>query len=149
MDETTEQVVDSAAREPVDLAYPVDATAQIPDMSVIGLFLQADLIVKLVVIGLLLASFWCWAIIIEKYKKIRFINEASDKFEEKFWSGGSLDELYSTLGAKYNHPMVTIFSSGMEEWKRSLKQKVPPDENLKQRVERVMQSTMNLSLIHI
>ena len=65
MDETTEQVVDSAAREPVDLAYPVDATAQIPDMSVIGLFLQADLIVKLVVIGLLLASFWCWAIIIE------------------------------------------------------------------------------------
>ena len=147
MDETTEEVVDSAAREAVDLAYPVDATAQIPDMSVIGLFLQADLIVKLVVIGLLLASFWCWAIIIEKYKKIRFINEASDKFEEKFWSGGSLDELYSTLGAKYTHPMVTIFSSGMEEWKRSLKQKVPPDENLKQRVERVMQSTMNKEMV--
>ena len=145
MDENAEQIVDNAAQAPVDLAYP-DMTAEIPDMSIIGLFLQADLIIKFVVIGLLFASFWSWAIIIEKYKKIRFINESSDKFEETFWSGGSLDDLYTTLGAKYTHPMVTVFSAGMEEWRRSLKHKISLGENLKQRVERVMQSTMNREL---
>ena len=117
MDENAEQIVDNAAQAPVDLAYP-EAATQIPDMSVIGLFLQADPIVKFVVIGLLFASFWSWAIIIEKYKKLRFVNEESYKFEETFWSGGSLNDLHRTLGSKYNHPMVTVFSAGMEEWKR-------------------------------
>ncbi|MEE3206778.1 MAG: protein TolQ [Pseudomonadota bacterium] len=145
MDENAEQIVDNAAQAPVDLAYP-EAATQIPDMSVIGLFLQADPIVKFVVIGLLFASFWSWAIIIEKYKKLRFVNEESDKFEETFWSEGSLNDLHRTLGSKYNHPMVTVFSAGMEEWKRSLKQKISLGENLKQRVERVMQSTMNREL---
>ena len=64
------------------------------DMSIWGLFVQADFVVKAVMIGLLLASFWCWAIIFEKVRRIRRLRLQASQFEETFWSGGSLDDLF-------------------------------------------------------
>ncbi len=64
------------------------------DLSILTLFLQADIVVKIVMMLLLLASVWVWAIIFEKVTSLRRANRQADAFEDRFWSGGSLDELY-------------------------------------------------------
>ena len=63
------------------------------DLSIWGLFLQADIIVQIVMVMLILASFWCWAIIFEKSLRMRRLDRQAVEFEESFWSGGSLDGL--------------------------------------------------------
>jgi len=89
------------------------------DFTLWGLFAQADIIVKLVMIMLLLASVWVWAIVFEKWQSLRRANAAADAFEDKFWSGGSLDELYEQEGSKPTHPMAAVFGAAMGEWRRS------------------------------
>ncbi len=89
------------------------------DLSLWGLFLQADWVVKLVMIGLLLASIWVWAIIFEKITSIRRANRQADAFEDVFWSGGSLDELYRREGERPSHPIAAVFGAAMREWHRS------------------------------
>ena len=89
------------------------------DMSIVGLFLQADLVVKAVLVLLLLASVWVWAIVFEKITTLRRANRAADGFEDRFWSGGSLDEMYENEGAKPVHPLAAVFGAAMGEWKRS------------------------------
>ena len=89
------------------------------DMSLWGLFLQADIVVKLVMLMLLAASVWVWAIVYDKTTAIRRANRAADGFEDRFWSGGSLDELYETEGTKPSHPMAAVFGAAMAEWRRS------------------------------
>ena len=89
------------------------------DLSLWGLFLQADWVVKLVMIGLLLASVWVWAIVFEKTATLRRVNRAATQFEDRFWSGGSLDELYEAEGARPTHPIAAVFGAAMGEWKRS------------------------------
>ncbi|MBX9698180.1 MAG: protein TolQ [Acetobacteraceae bacterium] len=116
------------------------------DLSLWGLFLQADWVVKLVMIGLLLASIWVWAIIFEKVTSIRRANKAADAFEEAFWSGGSLDELYRREGETPTHAMAAVFGAGMREWERSAA-RLPAVGNLaaaglKERVERAMAITV-------
>ncbi|MGB7432024.1 MAG: protein TolQ, partial [Ahrensia sp.] len=70
------------------------------DMSVVGLFLQAGWIVKAVMIGLLMASVWSWAIIIDKVVSFGRMRKQLERFEENFWSGASLEELYRSLQDK-------------------------------------------------
>jgi len=89
------------------------------DLSLWGLFLQADWVVKLVMVGLLLASVWVWAIIFEKLTTIRRANRQADAFEDSFWSGGSLDELYRREGERPEHPIAAVFGAAMREWHRS------------------------------
>jgi len=89
------------------------------DLSLWGLFAQADIVVKLVMIMLLLASVWVWAIVFEKWQSLRRANSEADGFEDRFWSGGSLDELYDQEGAKPAHPMAAVFGAAMGEWRRS------------------------------
>ncbi|MFC0408079.1 protein TolQ [Roseomonas elaeocarpi] len=89
------------------------------DLSLWNLFLQADWIVKLVMIGLILASIWVWAIVFEKSTSVRRANRAADDFEDKFWSGGSLEELYRAQGERPAHPMAAVFGAGMREWQAS------------------------------
>jgi biopolymer transport protein TolQ len=89
------------------------------DLSLWGLFLQADIVVKSVILGLLLASVWVWAIVFEKVTSLRRANRAADAFEDKFWSGGSLEELYEEQGDNPTHPMAAVFGAAMAEWKRS------------------------------
>jgi len=89
------------------------------DLTVWSLFLQADIVVKIVMIGLLLASVWVWAIIFEKITSLRRVNRQAAAFEDRFWSGGSLDELYEKEGHRPGHPMAAVFGSAMGEWRRT------------------------------
>ncbi len=89
------------------------------DLSLWGLFIQADIVVKLVMIGLLAASVWVWAIVFEKWASLRRVNKAADGFEDRFWSGGSLDDLYEQEGTRPAHPMAAVFGAAMAEWRRS------------------------------
>ena len=91
------------------------------DLSVLSLFLQADIVVKVVMVALLIASVWVWAIVFEKVTSLRRAQRAADGFEDRFWSGGSLDDLYEDEGAKPEHPMAAVFGAAMSEWKRSLR----------------------------
>jgi len=89
------------------------------DLSLWGLFIQASIVVKLVMIGLVVASVWVWAIIFEKTVAVRRANRQANGFEDRFWSGGSLDDLYETEGAKPAHPVAAVFGAAMGEWRRS------------------------------
>ena len=89
------------------------------DLSLITLFLQADIVVKLVMILLLMASIWVWAVIFEKITALRRINRAATAFEDRFWSGGSLEDLYEQEGVRPIHPMAAVFGAAMGEWRRS------------------------------
>ncbi|MDH5748227.1 MAG: protein TolQ [Rhodospirillales bacterium] len=116
------------------------------DFSMISLFLKADLIVKSVIIILLLASIWCWAIIFQKVFGLKRLNKLASKFESTFWSGGSLDDLYDRIGSHPSDPMSAVFVAAMREWRRALaKGTAASDERrvgLHDRIERVMQITM-------
>ncbi len=91
------------------------------DLSLWGLFLQADILVKLVIIGLLLASVWVWAVVFEKWSSLRRVNKEADGFEDRFWSGGSLDDLYDQEGTQPAHPMAAVFGAAMGEWRRTVR----------------------------
>ncbi|WP_298214634.1 protein TolQ [Acidocella sp.] len=114
------------------------------NLSLLGLFLQADLVVKLVMVILLLASVWVWAIIIEKVMTLRRVNREADAFEDGFWSGGSLDELYEREGADPTNPMAAVFGAAMSEWKRTAR--IAGAEigktSVKERVDRAMNVTI-------
>jgi biopolymer transport protein TolQ len=90
-------------------------------LSLWGLFLEADIVVKLVMLILLLASIWVWAIIIEKSLTVRRVNREANAFEDEFWSGGSLEELYDREGADPTNPIAAVFGAAMSEWKRTVR----------------------------
>ncbi|WP_298225365.1 protein TolQ [Acidocella sp.] len=114
------------------------------NLSLFGLFLQADAVVKLVMIILLIASIWVWTIIIEKIMTIRRVNREANTFEDSFWSGGSLDELYEREGADPASPMAAVFGAAMGEWKRTVR--IAGSEigktGVKERVDRAMNVTI-------
>jgi len=110
------------------------------DLSFWGLFVQADIVVKIVILGLLAASIWVWAIVFEKWSTLRRVNRAADTFENRFWSGGSLDELYDEEGQSPVHPMAALFSAALGEWRRTARV-VGADishSGVKERVDRAM-----------
>jgi biopolymer transport protein TolQ len=114
------------------------------DLSVWALFMNASLVVKLVMLGLLLCSIMVWAIIIDKFVTIRRINRAASGFEDRFWSGGSLDDLYESDGAKPVSPMAAVFGAAMGEWRRSAR--IPGVDlvrgGVKERVDRAIGITI-------
>ncbi len=111
-----------------------------------GLFLQADLIVKAVLLILVVASFWSWAIIFDKVVRMRRLNRQANNFEESFWSGGSLEELYDRIGTRPLDPMSAVFAAAMREWRRSAERGLiaagAMRAGVSQRVERVMRVTL-------
>ncbi|MGF1640742.1 MAG: protein TolQ [Rhodospirillales bacterium] len=120
------------------------------DFSVWALFLQADWIVKAVIILLLAASIWCWAIIFEKSYNLRQLNIRADRFESAFWSGGAIDDLYDRIGPQPRDPMSAVFVAAMREWRRSVSRRQgedsPPMLGLEERIDRVMQVTASREL---
>ncbi len=120
------------------------------DLSIVTLFLQADLVVKLVMFLLLLASLWSWAVIFDKITKLRRLRRDAESFEETFWSGGSLDDLYDRIGTRPTDPMSAVFAAAMREWRRTAARgRVPATGSktgLQERIERVMQVTMGREL---
>lgn len=115
----TEEAVSTAA--PVVQAAEVAGNVAAHDMSMFGLFMQADWIVKSIIVGLLFASFWSWKIIFEKSMRYKQIRLRADKFEQDFWSADALDEFYDRVKRRANHPYAVVFLAAMEEWARSEK----------------------------
>lgn len=125
------------------------AATQAHEVSMLALFLHADIIVKLVMFALLAASVWCWAIIFEKIFRLRKLFGRADVFEESFWSGNSLEELYDRIGNRPLDPMAAIFVSAMREWRRSAARGLTDRMSLPQRIERVMQITLGREMEHL
>ncbi len=118
------------------------------DLSILSLFWQAHIVVKIVIIGLVLASIWSWAIIIEKVFLFARTRKETDKFEQVFWSGQSLEELYQALAPRRNTGMAALFVAAMREWKRSTEREggdrgTRPMPGVQLRVEKVMDVTIS------
>jgi biopolymer transport protein TolQ len=120
----------------------VGMAAATHDVSLWGLFMQAGLIVKLVMIGLLAASVWTWAIVIDKYLSYARARRQFDQFEQVFWSGQSLEELYRTLAERNNTGLAAIFVAAMREWKKSFERGARSPIGLQMRIDRAMDVTM-------
>ena len=122
---------------PTDVAQSVLPLTS-SDLSIFSLFWQAHWIVKLVMIGLLAASIWVWAIVVDKTILYRRTRQAMDSFDNAFWSGQSLEELYRTLSAKPTYSTGALFVAAMREWKRSFEGHAKSFAGLQMRVEKVM-----------
>jgi biopolymer transport protein TolQ len=114
------------------------------DLSLWNLFIEADIVVKAVIGILLIASICVWAIIIEKNLAIRRVNKQAGVFEDSFWSGGSLDDLYDREGADPSNPISAVFGAAMSEWRRTLRisGKDIGNTGVKERVDRAMNVTI-------
>ncbi|MEX2642561.1 MAG: protein TolQ [Acetobacterales bacterium] len=116
------------------------------DLSVWGLFWQSDPIVKFVMLLLIAASVWCWAIIFDKVTRMRRLRREAEEFENRFWSGGSLEELFERVGSSPTHPMAAVFSAAMHEWRRATRKGLLSSQravdSLQERIERVMNITI-------
>lgn len=141
--------MENSVVEAAVLAGSVDA----PDLSMIGLFLRADIIVQAVMVGLLFASIWCWGIIFDKAVRLKRLNRMAKKFEDQFWSGQSLDQLYDAQGNHPQDPMSAVFVTAMREVRRTQSRKRNGDDDLRtrlqDRVERVMQITVGREMERI
>ena len=119
------------------------ATTQVAhDLSLFGLFWNAHIIVKLVMLGLVAASVWCWAIIIDKTLLFARTKRAMDRFEEVFWSGQSLEELYRSLSERSTTGLAAVFVAAMREWKRSFEGSGRSVASLAQRIDKVLDVTI-------
>jgi biopolymer transport protein TolQ len=107
-------------------------------LSVWALFMQASWVVKLVMIGLLCASVWTWAIIVDKLVSYGRMRLALNRFEQVFWSGQSLEELYRTLADRKTTGMGAIFVAAMREWKKSFEKGAKTPLGLQTRIDKAM-----------
>lgn len=129
----------------------VDATAlagtTVHDFTMWGMFMQADLVVKAVMLALIFASVWSWAIILEKRHTVKNLNRRADRFEDAFWSGEPLDKLHQRVKKGKQDPVIRTFAAGMEEWQNGVAMGMPGKESvaasLRQRVERAMSVAIN------
>ena len=122
---------------PADIAASGLASPAL-EVSLLGMFWSAHFVVKLVMLGLLGASVWCWAIIINKMLLFSKTQRAMAKFEEIFWSGASLDELYATLSSRPASGMAALFVAAMREWRRSVQGAASSFMGLQARIEKVL-----------
>ena len=123
----------------------LDIVTESPDFSMFGLFMQADIVVKSVIIILILASIYSWSVIVSKILRMRQLKKLEKEFEEIFWSGNSFEDLYETLNFNKIDPKSKIFCAAILEWKKSKSQY---DEkldlnSLKDRMQRSMSVIFN------
>src|SRR4051794_3270318 len=124
---------------------PADVAQAAPiahDMSLLSLFWQAHFVVKLVMLGLLTASVWCWGIIIDKTLLFSRTKRAMNRFEEVFWSGQSLEELYRSFQNRPATGLAAVFVAAMREWKRSFEGSGRSVQSLSQRIDKVLDVTI-------
>lgn len=120
----------------------MELAAATTDVSLWALFMQAGFIVKLVMLGLLGASVWTWAIVIDKYVNYGRARRQFDQFEQVFWSGQSLEELYRTLSERPNGGLAAMFVAAMREWKKSFERGARSPIGLQMRIDRAMDVTL-------
>jgi len=124
-------------------------TSGVNEFSFFDLFQQAGLVVKIVMIILVLASLWSWAIAIDKLITFRLLKSRADKFEETFWSGRTLEDLSVGLAGDVRDPMARVFAAAMREWEESKAVAITRDGALtaaQQRINGVMNLVVNREL---
>jgi biopolymer transport protein TolQ len=115
-----------------------------------ALIAQADAVVKLVILVLVVASLWCWAVIFDKLFQLWRLRAKTRSFERSFWSGGTLDELYRRQGRTADHPMAAMFASAMEVWWDARGSDDPAArDGVLERIDRVMALTRDRELDHL
>ena len=97
-----------------DITSQAVGLASSADFSLINLFIRADIIVKSVIIMLIACSIYSWAVIIEKYRLFKKINQSTEEFEAKFWNSKSAETFYNNLPANVQDPMALIFKDAMQ-----------------------------------
>ena len=122
-----------------------DLGGTVVDFSVWGMVAAADIVVQAVIVMLVAASFWGWAIIFEKIIRMRRVNEEADRFEETFWSGNSLEDLYDGLRQRVEHPMALVFTAAMREWQKSMAGRgtISDKISVQDRIAKVMRVTIH------
>src|SRR5690606_27793826 len=128
------------ALEPLITPEPAASIAT-GEISLISLFLQAHLVVKIVIVGLVAASVWTWAIIVDKTLLFRRTRSQMDRFEKVFWSGQSLEDLYRNLQGRNTTSMAALFVAAMREWKRSFETGARSPLGLQLRIDKVLDVT--------
>ncbi len=119
------------------------------DLGIWNLFLSADIIVKIVMLMLVLSSIWSWAIIFEKTRNLRRELKWADSFEDEFWSGGALDQLYDDIGSEPQGIMPRVFAAAMREWRLAVSRGMGGQQAaglISQRIERAMMSSISREL---
>jgi biopolymer transport protein TolQ len=115
------------------------------DMSLMGLFGHADIVGKLVIVGLLIISILTWAIIFDKMMKLKRLKGKAEYFEERFWAAGSLDALYDKIKRPAD-PMQAVFVAGMKEWRsahdKGLFLNPTSRANVQSRIDRMLSVTI-------
>ena len=97
-----------------DITSQAVGLASNTDFSIVNLFLRADIIVKSVIVILIAASIYSWAIIIDKYRLFKKINKSSEEFEDKFWKSKSAESFFNNLPANTDDPMANLFKGSMQ-----------------------------------
>ncbi|MGB1077808.1 MAG: protein TolQ, partial [Bdellovibrionales bacterium] len=116
------------------------------DFSMLGMFAQADLIVKIVMGMLIFASVWSWTIILAKKMTLTRLNRRAQRFEDAFWSGEPLDKLYDRVKKSSADPLLNTFVAGMDEWKAATSSGLPSSENLQAGLQHRVERAMSLSI---
>jgi biopolymer transport protein TolQ len=113
--------------------------------NLVSMFLTSGFVVQGVMLMLLLASLWSWAIIFTKLLALGALKRKAAKFEKLFWSGQSLDDLYQQIAPKTDHPMAAIFVAALREWRRAFEGGNPRESQVagvKERIEKSMNVTI-------
>ncbi|WP_336293936.1 protein TolQ [Bartonella sp. CB169] len=111
-------------------------------IGVLSLFMQAGWVVKAVMVGLLLASVWSWAIIFDKIFTYRRVRREIKQFERRFWSGKALEDLYAEYKVQRVSSISAVFMAAMAEWKKSLEKGIHISISLQSRVDKAMDLTL-------
>jgi len=120
-----------------DIASQAVGLASSTDFSITTLFLRADIIVKSVIIILIAASIYSWAIIIDKFRLFKKINKSSQEFEDKFWRSKSAESFYNSLASNSEDPMTNVFKSSMQ-----IVMKSRSKSNLSERLTSVLEANI-------
>ena len=97
-----------------DISSQAVGLASNTDFSLLSLFIRADIIVKTVIILLIACSVYSWAVIIEKFKLFKKINQTTEEFETKFWNSKSAESFYNNLPSNIEDPMALVFKEAMQ-----------------------------------
>ena len=97
-----------------DISSQAVGLASNTDFSLLSLFIRADIIVKSVIIILIVSSIYSWAVIIEKFRLFKKINQSTEDFEKKFWNSKSAESFYNNLPANTEDPMALVFKDAMQ-----------------------------------
>ncbi len=120
----------------------------IGEFSFYSLFTQAGWVVKAVMIILVIASLWSWAVAVDKFITFRLLKKRAERFEDTFWSGRTLEDLADGLGNDIRDPMARVFAAAMREWDESKNAGQGGDKDVRtaERIDRVMTLVVNREL---